>query len=236
MSQALKDAEEQGTRNLPEQHGSGARGVEDLEEELADLRSQLEEASTEQAALLKAELAAARAAWNRDKQQEISVLQACSEQACQSKLQEQSKRMEQALQQVREDAELQREELLLQMEARLQQTVRAREEEWRRQFSERKTIQQMRAEFLTELQSGLAEVHKRLFESTKADQEGTDGRRTSGSTSEAMIHIIEASVRDVVNRAVSEAGKESKRVSSRFYCKKSLYYGFKNVISTPTDE
>ncbi|XP_024137277.1 centrosomal protein of 152 kDa isoform X2 [Oryzias melastigma] len=213
VSQALKDAEEQGTRNLPEQHGSGARGVEDLEEELADLRSQLEEASTEQAALLKAELAAARAAWNRDKQQEISVLQACSEQACQSKLQEQSKRMEQALQQVREDAELQREELLLQMEARLQQTVRAREEEWRRQFSERKTIQQMRAEFLAELQCGLAEVHKRLFESTKADQEGTDGRRTSGSTSEAMIHIIEASVRDVVNRAVSEAGKEWKRTS-----------------------
>ncbi|RVE71678.1 hypothetical protein OJAV_G00054400 [Oryzias javanicus] len=212
VSQALKNAEEQGSKNLPEQHGSGARGVEDLEEELAVLRSQLEEASTEQAALMKAELAAARAAWNRDKQQEISILQACNEQAGQSKLQEQSRRMEQALQQVREDAELQRKELLLQMEARLQQTVRAREEEWRRQFSERKTVQQMRGEFLAELQSGLAEVHNRLFESTKADPEGTNSRRTSGSTSEeTMTQIIEASVRDVVNRAVSEARKEWKR-------------------------
>lgn len=179
------------------------------------LKSQLEDAATEHAALLKAELAAARAAWNRDKQQEISIIQACSEQACQSKLHEQSTRMEQALQQAREDAELQKKELLLQMEARLEQTLRAREEEWRCQLSERKTLQQMRAEFLAELQSGLAEVHNRLFETTKTDREETDSR-TSGSTSEATItRIIEASVRDVVNRAVSEAEKEWKRVSYR---------------------
>uniref|UniRef100_A0A3P9H996 Centrosomal protein 152 n=1 Tax=Oryzias latipes TaxID=8090 RepID=A0A3P9H996_ORYLA len=173
LSQALKDTEEQGQRDQPEQHSSGAKRVEELQEEMGVLKSQLEDAATEQAALLKAELAAARAAWNRDKQQEISIIQACSEQACQSKLQEQSTRMEQALQQAREDAELQKKEC---------------------QLSERKTLQQMRAEFLAELQSGLAEVHNRLFETTKTDREGTDGRRTSGSTSEATItRIIEIS-------------------------------------------
>ncbi|XP_078804759.1 centrosomal protein of 152 kDa isoform X6 [Oryzias latipes] len=208
-----RDTEEQGHRDQPEQHSSGAKRVEELQEEMGVLKSQLEDAATEHAALLKAELAAARAAWNRDKQQEISIIQACSEQACQSKLQEQSTRMEQALQQAREDAELQKKELLLQMEARLEQTLRAREEEWRCQLSERKTLQQMRAEFLAELQSGLAEVHNRLFETTKTDREETDSR-TSGSTSEATITcIIEASVRDVVNRAVSEAEKEWKRMS-----------------------
>uniref|UniRef100_H2LKE7 Centrosomal protein 152 n=1 Tax=Oryzias latipes TaxID=8090 RepID=H2LKE7_ORYLA len=136
LSQALKDTEEQGHRDQPEQHSSGAKRVEELQEEMGVLKSQLEDAATEHAALLKAELAAARAAWNRDKQQEISIIQACSEQACQSKLQEQSTRMEQALQQAREDAELQKKEC---------------------QLSERKTLQQMRAEFLAELQSGLAE-------------------------------------------------------------------------------
>uniref|UniRef100_A0A3B3XFU7 CEP152 CEP63 binding coiled coil domain-containing protein n=1 Tax=Poecilia mexicana TaxID=48701 RepID=A0A3B3XFU7_9TELE len=127
VSQALQEAEEEWRKNQVEQQNPG-----DLQEELAALKSQLEQASREQAALLKAELAAARAAWFRDKQ---------------------------------EDADLQRKELLLQP----------------------------------------AETEH---------QEAEDGRRTGGSPSESTItNIIETSCRDMMNRALTEAKKEWKKMS-----------------------
>ncbi|XP_054475173.1 centrosomal protein of 152 kDa [Anoplopoma fimbria] len=218
VSQALKEAEERWfdkQKNQPEEQSSGTQRVEDLQEEVASLQSQLEQQRREQAALLKAELAGARTAWNRDKQ-EVSVIQARSEQVYQSKLQEQRKKLEQALQQAREDADLQKKELLLQMEAKLQQTLRAREEEWRCQHAEKEQAQrkQMRDELLAELQTGLAEVQAQLLRDPKRDQQGTeDTKRTSGATSEGTItHIVQAFCKDLVNRAVSQAKKEWKTV------------------------
>uniref|UniRef100_A0A3B4GYR0 Centrosomal protein 152 n=1 Tax=Pundamilia nyererei TaxID=303518 RepID=A0A3B4GYR0_9CICH len=192
VSQALKEAEEQWRRkhkNQQEENGSGPQRMEELQEELAALQSQLEQVTREQAALLKAELAGARAAWNRDKQQEIAIIKARNEQN----------------------------ELLLQMEAKLQQTVSAREEEWRCQHAEKETIQgkQIRDELQAELQTALAEVQAQLLRNTKTDHQGTeDTRRTSGATSEATItHIIQTSCRDIVQRAVAQAKKEWKTMS-----------------------
>uniref|UniRef100_A0A3P8U9J8 Centrosomal protein 152 n=1 Tax=Amphiprion percula TaxID=161767 RepID=A0A3P8U9J8_AMPPE len=188
VSQALREAEEHWHKkheNELEEHCSGPQRVEELQEELAALQSQLEQMTREQAALLKAELAGARAAWNRDKQQEISIIQVRSEQVFQTKLQEQSRKLEQTLQQIRED------------------TVGAREEEWRRKHEEKDLTQrqQMRGELLAELQT-------RLTEGTE------DTRKTSGATSDAAItHIIQTSCRDMISRAVSQAKKEWKKTS-----------------------
>lgn len=194
--------------------------MEELQEEVVTLQSQLEQVRREQAALLKAELAAARVAWNREKQQEISIIQIRSEQVYQTKLQEQRKKLEQTLQEAREDADLQKKELLLQMEAKLQQTVKAREEEWRCQHAERELTQrqQMRDELLAELQTGLAQVQEQLLRAPKTDQQGTeDTRRMSGATSETTVtQIIQTSCRDIVNRAVCRAKKEWKKVSYYF--------------------
>uniref|UniRef100_A0A8C3G0G9 Centrosomal protein 152 n=1 Tax=Cyclopterus lumpus TaxID=8103 RepID=A0A8C3G0G9_CYCLU len=156
VSQALKVAEEQWYnkhKNQLEEQSSGTQRVKDLQEEVASLHSQLEQERREQAALLKAELAGARAAWNRDNK-EISVIQVRSEQVYQSKLQEQRKKLELALQQL-------------------------------------------------------------LLQDPKTDQQGTeDTKRTSGATSEGTItHIIKAICTDLVNRAVSQAKKEWKKVN-----------------------
>ncbi|XP_028264375.1 centrosomal protein of 152 kDa isoform X2 [Parambassis ranga] len=220
VSQALREAEQQWhqkNKNQLEEHSPGAQRVEELQEEVAALQNQLEQVTREQAALLKAELAGARAAWNRDKQQEISILQVRSEQACQTKLQEQRRKMEQMVQQAREDANLQNKELLLQMEAKLQQTVRAREEEWRCQHAEEHLTQrqQIQEGLLADLQSALADVQAQLLRDPNTDQQGTEGtRRTSGSTSKASItDIIHTSCRDMVNRAVSQAKKQWKKIS-----------------------
>lgn len=213
MSQALREAQEQWhkkQKNQLEEQSSGTQRVEELQEEVADLQTRLEQVRREQAALLKAELAGARAAWNRDKQQEISVIQGRSEQVYQTKLQEQRRKLEQALQQAREDADFQKKELLLQMEAKLQQTLGAREEEWR--VAHR---QQMRDELLAELQTGLAEVQAQFLMDPKTYQRGTeDIRTTSGATSEGTItHIIQTSCQDIVNRAVTQAKEEWRKVS-----------------------
>ncbi|KAM4573306.1 centrosomal protein of 152 kDa isoform 2-T3 [Odontesthes bonariensis] len=219
VSQALREAEEQWHKKHKNQlveHGSGAQRAEGLEEEVTDLKSQLAQATREQAALLKAELAGARAAWNRDKQQEISIIRVRSEEAYQVKLEEQRKRLEQAVKQARDDADLQREELHLQMEAKLQQTARAQEEEWRCQYAEKELAQkrQMRDEFLAEVQTGLTEVQAQVLRATKTDQLGPeDSRRTSGFTSEVTITDIQTSYRNLVTRAVSEAKMEWKKIS-----------------------
>ncbi|XP_015234467.1 PREDICTED: centrosomal protein of 152 kDa [Cyprinodon variegatus] len=207
VSQALREAEE-------ERH---KKQVEHPQEELAALKSQLEQASREQAALLKAELAAARAAWHRDKQQEISIIQAQNQQAYQTKLLEQCKNLEQAVQGVREDADLQRKELLLQMEAKLQQALRTREEEWRRQYAEKELAQrqQTKEQFLSELQAAVADVSTQLLRPSGAElQQSEDGRSSSRSPSQAAItNIIETACREMVKRAVLEAKKEWKKTS-----------------------
>lgn len=220
VSRALREAEEQWhkeQKNQPEGRTSENHRVEELQEEVAALQTQLEQVRTEQAALLKAELAGARAAWNRDKQKEISLIQVRSEQVFQTKLQEQCKKLEQGLQQARQDADFQKKELLSQMEAKLQQSLGAREEEWRSQHEEKVEAQrqQMRDELLAELQTGFAELKAHFPMDPKADQQGTeDMRMTSGVRSEGTImHIIQASCQDIVKRAISQAKEDWRRVS-----------------------
>uniref|UniRef100_A0A665WW60 Centrosomal protein 152 n=1 Tax=Echeneis naucrates TaxID=173247 RepID=A0A665WW60_ECHNA len=220
VSQALREAEDnwhKKHKNQLEEQSSGLQRVQELQEEVATLQSQLELTRKDQAALLKAELAEARTVWNRDKQQEISAIQFRGEQLYQTKLHEQHKKLDQALKQATEDADLQKKELLLQMEAKLQETVRAREEGWRCQHAEKELAQrqQMKDELLAELEAGLSEVQAQLLGDPKTDQQETENsRKTSGATSESTVtHIIQTSCRDIVQRAISQAKAEWTKVS-----------------------
>ncbi|XP_075998728.1 centrosomal protein of 152 kDa isoform X2 [Genypterus blacodes] len=210
VSQALKEAKEQWSerhKNQLEGQRTEAQRAEDLQEEVAALQSQLEQLRGEQTTLLKAELAGARAAWTRDKQQEISIVQVRCEQAYRTKL-------EQALQRAREDADLQRKELLLQAEGQL---LQAREEARRRQSAEKEQAQrqQMRVELLAELQAALAEVQAQLLKDSRSDQRDTEASiRARGAATEGSItHIIHLFCKDMINKAVSQAKKEWKRIS-----------------------
>lgn len=87
----------------------------ELQEEALTLSTQLERLCQEQAALVKAELAAARDVWIRDKQEEMSRLRA--------QLQREQK---QKLQAVLEQTDKQR-------DTELHKTLREKEQEWRDQ-------------------------------------------------------------------------------------------------------
>lgn len=191
--------------------------MEQLQEEVADLQTQLEQLRHEQTALMQAELAGARATWNRDKQQELSAIQARMEQAHQNKLLEQRRKLEQALQQSREEAASQQQELHLQMEARLQKTLETREEEWRRESSEKEETRRgrTRGEILAELQAALADVQAQFKMHPRTDRRDSEDIGTKGGAmSEGTIsHIVKMSCRDIVDAAVSQAKEGWKKVS-----------------------
>lgn len=216
VSQALKAAEEQHQKQWEE---SGVQQLEALREEVVCLQSQLEQARREQAALLKVELAGAKAAWNRDKQQEISSIQVRNEQVYQAKLQDEQKKLEGALRWAREDAKGQKKERLLQMEAKLQQMVQAKEEEWRRQQAETQQAQRqqikevLRAEILT----GLAEVQTQLLRDPQSAQHAAE----EGT----ITHMIQTSCTEMVKGAVSQAKKAWEKV--RFISHLAVWKGGK---------
>ncbi|CAG05544.1 unnamed protein product, partial [Tetraodon nigroviridis] len=238
---SVREAEEQWHRkqkNQLEEQSPGTRTMEQLQEEVADLQTQLEQARQAQAALMKAELAGARATWNRDKQQELSAIQDRMEQAYQSKLLEQRRKLEQTLQQAREEAASQKEELLLQTEARLQQIVETREEERKRQSSAKEEAQrqQTRGEMLRELQAALADVQAQFQADPRTGQQDSEDMGTnSGATSEhTLTRTIKTSCRDIVNAAVSRAKEGWKRVSlwwTRSGLRKEGNY-FRQVLNT----
>ncbi|XP_034032122.1 centrosomal protein of 152 kDa isoform X2 [Thalassophryne amazonica] len=216
VSQALKEAEEQWNKRDKEQledQSSGAQRVKMLQEEVVMLQNQLERVRKEQAALLKAELAGARAAWNRDKQQEISIIQARSEQLYNTKLQQQAKALEQDLQQAREKAELQKKET----EAQLQQTLRVRQEEWSRQLTEKEQTQtkKIREDLVAELQIELAEIQSQLCRDSRKDQQRVEetSRISRASSVGSLAPIIQSFCKDIISRAVSQAKKEWKKVT-----------------------
>ncbi|XP_051917384.1 centrosomal protein of 152 kDa isoform X2 [Hippocampus zosterae] len=216
VSQSLRIAEEQWHKQQEERLKAQSCGTsEELQQKVVSLQCQLEQLRREQATLLKAELAGARVAWKRDKQQEISVIQNRSEQMYKTKLQEQHKKQELALLQAREEADLQKKELLQQMETKLQRIVRAREDEWKCQQAEKEQAQrrQMREDFLAELQTALAEVQAQLLGSSRTDQqsprESGKGRMSEGG----LTDVIQTCCLDIVDRAVCQAKKDWKKIS-----------------------
>ncbi|XP_072291246.1 centrosomal protein of 152 kDa isoform X2 [Eucyclogobius newberryi] len=206
LSQALRAAEDQWAKRPKSQleEQSSSQREEELQQAVSTLQSQLDQTRREQAALLKAEVSAARAAWNRDKLQEINTVQARSEQACQNKLQEQQKKLEQALQQAKEE----KKELLSQTEVKLQQAVKSREQELKCLFEEKEKVQMKE-----EIHAALAQVQTQLFMEQQGSEEAK--KTSSGQSEDTITHVVQNLCRDRVNRAVSQAKKEWTKTSER---------------------
>ncbi|KAK6309355.1 hypothetical protein J4Q44_G00208180 [Coregonus suidteri] len=200
-------------RQLEEDLKTEVEEVAHLQSQVDDLQSQLGREREDKAALLEAELLAARASWSRDKQQEISSLQIFQEE-----------QLKQAQKEARKEAngelERQRKELLLQKEAELQQALRDREEDWKSQEERRGQVErrqgreEAREEVLQELKAGLKEVQAVLLrggahkeKENKGEVEGR--RRASGSVGELLM----STCKDLLLKAVAQAKKEWKKIS-----------------------
>uniref|UniRef100_A0A8B9LLN1 CEP152 CEP63 binding coiled coil domain-containing protein n=1 Tax=Astyanax mexicanus TaxID=7994 RepID=A0A8B9LLN1_ASTMX len=190
VSSAIQNAEDKWQKILSEK----CKDLEDcvsrnqeFQEQVHSLNTQLERSSQEHAALLKAELSAARAMWNKDKQQEISCLKA----QLQTQLE---KNIEQA-----------QEEALRQAQANLQVMLRSKEEEWKSQqdIRLREEQQQVKEEVFAELK----EVLKEVQDMSRAVSE------EQGSREDCLRARLRDLCRDALSRAVTHSKQEWKQSS-----------------------
>lgn len=125
VSSAIKAAEDKWLETMGrkcQEQEDYVRRNQELQEQVKCLNTQLEHSSEEQKTLLKAEISAARALWNTEKQQEISCLKV-QLQRDQESLKAQ---LERRIEETQEDA-------LRQGQARLEEAMQSKEQEWRSQ-------------------------------------------------------------------------------------------------------
>ncbi|XP_016307960.1 centrosomal protein of 152 kDa [Sinocyclocheilus anshuiensis] len=163
----------------------------ELQEEVLTLSTRLERACQEQAALVKAELAAARDVWIRDKQEEMSRLRAQLQR-------EQKQKLQAVLEQNLEQTDKQR-------DTELQKTLRQKEQEWRDQQEIR--LQEEKQRVLEEVLRDL-EV---LQEGVERRESGEEQKLSSapGTIRSRVWEICRESLSQTVNQAKQEWKKSS---------------------------
>ncbi|XP_075753307.1 centrosomal protein of 152 kDa isoform X3 [Pelodiscus sinensis] len=163
LSLVLSAAEEKWKKQLGNTEKSGAR-TKDLEEQVLSLRKELELKKEEIPATVKAELAQARAQWNKEKQEEIIQLQEQNERDYRSFLDDHRSKINEVLASAKEDLAKQKNELLIQKEAELKMCLDQKQREWAGQETQRlqEEIHQYEEKILIELELLLREIHEEL--------------------------------------------------------------------------
>nr|XP_009296420.1 centrosomal protein of 152 kDa isoform X2 [Danio rerio] len=185
VSSAVKSAEERWQDTLRSKCSEledGNRRLEELQEEVLTLSAELERSSQERDALVKAELAAARDAWIRDKQEDMSRLRVQLQREHKHKLQAV---LEQNLEQTGK-----------QRETELQRVIREKEQEWSGEQESR--LQEERQKLLEELLQDLKE----------ALQEGEERRESPEDTETTRSRVWEI-CRQSLSQAKQEWEKSS---------------------------
>ncbi|XP_051979024.1 centrosomal protein of 152 kDa [Xyrauchen texanus] len=167
----------------------------ELQEEVHSLSTLLERSGQEQAALIKAELAAAQDVWIRDKQEEISSLRAELQREHKHKLQAV---LEQKVQQI-----------LKQKDTEIQKTLREKEQDWRSQQKIRllEEMQRGQEEVLADLKEVLQEIHEGA--ERRESQEGQKPSNVTGTLRSKLWEICRESLIQAVNQAKQEWKKSS---------------------------
>ncbi|XP_030433460.1 centrosomal protein of 152 kDa isoform X3 [Gopherus evgoodei] len=163
LSLVLSAAEEKWKKQLENTEKSGTR-TKELEEKIISLRKELELKKEEIPATVKAELAQARAQWNKEKQEEILRLQEQNERDYRSFLDDHRNKINEVLVTAKEELVKQKNELLIQKEAELQMCLDQKQREWAAQETKRlqEEIHQYEEKILIELEFLLGEIHEEL--------------------------------------------------------------------------
>ncbi|KAK1789850.1 hypothetical protein P4O66_015722 [Electrophorus voltai] len=162
----------------------------ELQEQVLSLNTQLENVTEERAALLEAELFAARTAWNREKQEEVSGLRS----QLQREQQENQARLERSTERAWEEAL-----------AQSQETLRNKEEEWRCQQALRLREEQCRTQ-----EEVLAELKEVLIELQNLKREALEDR---GSRDFGVRVRLRDLCREALSKAVAHTKQECQKSS-----------------------
>lgn len=161
----LSAAEEKWKKEHENTERSGAR-MKELEEKVVSLRKELELKKEEMPAAIKAELARARAQWNKEKQEEILQIQEQNERDYRLFLDDHRNKINEVLATAKEDLVKQKNNLSSQKEEEIKMILDKKQREWEAQETKRLQDELSRCEekILIELEHLLQEVHEELVE------------------------------------------------------------------------
>ncbi|MBN3296328.1 CE152 protein, partial [Amia calva] len=221
ISTVLKAAEERWKKSHQkelEKLEAGSRNT-DLQEKVVSLQRQLEHREEAEAALVKAELARARAAWNKDKQEEMNHIQQLNAEDYRSFLEEHRNKLNEVVQLAKEGFERQKTELLLQKEAEFHQLLQEKEEEWHASQEQRLQAEKQLYEerVVAEIQVLLEEIQQLLLKDPnkqplRLENQCNSPKQTRRQCIGKLKACLQAACRDLVSRAINEAKEEWKKV------------------------
>ncbi|XP_007904549.2 centrosomal protein of 152 kDa isoform X1 [Callorhinchus milii] len=147
-----------------EQAGSSVK-ISELQEKILALEHELDLVKEKDAAFTKAELAKARAQWNKEKSEEINRIQELNEKDYQVFLAEHRNKLNEILKKTKEDFIQQRNELLAQKESELNQHFLKKQNEWSAQQAEKIHLERQRCEceIIAELEHLVSEIPEHLI-------------------------------------------------------------------------
>ncbi|XP_066557500.1 centrosomal protein of 152 kDa [Amia ocellicauda] len=227
ISTVLKAAEERWKKSHQkelEKLEAGSRNT-DLQEKVVSLQRQLEHREEAEAALVKAELARARAAWNKDKQEEMNHIQQLNAEDYRSFLEEHRNKLNEVVQLAKEGFERQKTELLLQKEAEFHQLLQEKEEEWHASQEQRLQAEKQLYEerVVAEIQVLLEEIQQLLLKDPnkqplRLENQCNSPKQTRRQCIGKLKACLQAACRDLVSRAINEAKEEWKKSSDVKLC------------------
>ncbi|XP_054244147.1 centrosomal protein of 152 kDa [Indicator indicator] len=167
LALVLSAAEEKWKKEYENTEKSGPK-VKELEEKVISLKKELELKKEEIPAAIKAELARARAQWNKEKQEEILQIQEQNERDYRLFLDDHRNRIKEVLATAKEDLAKQRNELSIQKEAEIKMLLDQKQQEWEAHEAKRlqDEINRYEEKTLLELEYLLSEIHEELVKCT----------------------------------------------------------------------
>ncbi|XP_067161821.1 centrosomal protein of 152 kDa [Apteryx mantelli] len=175
LALVLSAAEEKWKKEFENTEKSGPR-MKELEEKVLSLRRELELKKEEIPATIKAEVAKARAQWNKEKQEEILQIQKQNERDYRSFLDDHRNKIKEVLATAKEDLVKQKNDLSMQKEAEIKMLLDQKQREWEAQQTKRlqDEINRYEERTLFELECLLREIHEELVNCTNNEPSWKD--------------------------------------------------------------
>ncbi|NXJ73453.1 CE152 protein, partial [Trogon melanurus] len=169
LALVLSAAEEKWKKADENTEKSGPR-MKELEEKVISLKKELELKKEEIPAAIKAELAKARAQWNKEKQEEILQIQEQNERDYRSFLDDHRNRIKEVLATAKEDLAKQKNDLSIQKDAEIKILLDQKQREWEAQETKRLQgeISRYEEKILVDLEYLLSEIHEELVKCTQS--------------------------------------------------------------------
>ncbi|KAM6257459.1 centrosomal protein of 152 kDa isoform 5-T5 [Porphyrio hochstetteri] len=175
LALVLSAAEEKWKKEYENAEKSGPR-VKELEEKVISLKKELDLKREEIPAAIKAELAKARAKWNKEKQEEILQIQEQNERDYRSFLDDHRNRIQEVLATAKEDLAKQKNDLCIQKEAEIKMLLDQKQREWEAQETKRlrDEINRYEEKTVVDLEYLLSEIHEELVKCTRSKHSWKD--------------------------------------------------------------